>query len=46
MTVSKTNPTLLIDVSDRYDACIIVVEGGRIVLEQLERDSQPVCQGP
>lgn len=37
-----SNRTILLDVSGRADSCIIVVEGGRIILEQLERDSPPV----
>lgn len=31
---------ILIDVSDRADACVITV-GGRIIVEQLEHDQQP-----
>lgn len=38
-TVSSPT-TLLIDVSDRADSCIIVI-GGRTIIEQHERDSQP-----
>lgn len=37
MSISNTNPTLLIDVSGRADSCIIVIQGGRIILEQHER---------
>jgi len=41
--MTAVNPTtLLIDVSDRADACLIVIDGGRIILEQKARDRPPV----
>ena len=40
MPLTQLTATLLIDVSDRADSCIIVI-GDRTILEQHERDSQP-----
>ncbi|TFD04119.1 hypothetical protein [Cryobacterium sp. TMT1-66-1] len=41
--MTAVNPTtLLIDVSGRADACLIVIDGGHIILEQMARDRPPV----